>query len=616
MKFKRLVLRDFFSVEKLDLDFSKYKGITIISGVTHGAGSDSNGAGKSTIFEAIIWGLFGKTIRRLDSVKDVIRDGAKRAICIIDLEKDGRVIRVERERGSTELLKVSDLKNGTTSGTQETLEKLLGIDYGMCMRTAMFSGEMSSFCKVTQAERQVLLEKLLGIHQYDDACSIASEEVKDINIKLTDLENKIEDYTRDAERYQKDLDDLLEKHDNAHAEFCMERDVAFNDQFDVGPEISSSYSELARKSIEKIDEADNFKSEDVKWSKERDKIFRGSQAIRDDFTRSGSDVGSCQAEIAKVKKNIQKLENDEHPDFCPHCKQAWPQEETHIKVILQGYNLDLTKLDKKYATTRGLLTRAEKTYNDSLMEIKAHDMKQPEIGSAEAEYSLLGRKIKMLEIDYTSKVNHLKSLERNYWKEDSFNSVIKKMEDNLKVVNSKLKKAKEDLEDFTGLRDVTLFWKKGYSKTGIPYLLTDDAVPMINESLHESINILTDGALSVKFSHADDKKSSFVIDVDHEEGAKSYAGLSKGEHTKVDVGTMLAIRDVAVKKMGLTFEQLFYDEIFDGMDASGSARIMDLLRKRYRDTNIFMVTHDSELKSHGDNQLIMIKEDGISRISE
>ena len=66
MKILKLTAINFMSYERVEIDFTAFSGITLISG--------TNGSGKSTIFEAIVWALYGKTLRNM-SAGDVVKDG-------------------------------------------------------------------------------------------------------------------------------------------------------------------------------------------------------------------------------------------------------------------------------------------------------------------------------------------------------------------------------------------------------------------------------------------------------------------------------------------------------------------------------------------------------------
>ena len=63
MQIKKVSIQNFYSIKKIDFDFTKYKGVTLIEGENKDTGG-SNGAGKSALFEAVVWGLYGKTIRK------------------------------------------------------------------------------------------------------------------------------------------------------------------------------------------------------------------------------------------------------------------------------------------------------------------------------------------------------------------------------------------------------------------------------------------------------------------------------------------------------------------------------------------------------------------------
>ena len=63
MKINKIEIRNFYSIKKTSLNFNNFKGLVLIEGKNKDTGG-SNGAGKSVLIEAVVWGLFGKTIRK------------------------------------------------------------------------------------------------------------------------------------------------------------------------------------------------------------------------------------------------------------------------------------------------------------------------------------------------------------------------------------------------------------------------------------------------------------------------------------------------------------------------------------------------------------------------
>jgi hypothetical protein len=140
MKIFNLKAKNFYSFRELNLDINDYKGIVRISGKNKDSGG-SNGSGKSSIFEAIVFGIFGKTIKKSTEESLVNTQAGKDCKVSIAIEKNGNQILIERTKRPTSLnLFVNgDNKNKeAASETQKVIEELLQTDYKSFLTSTAF----------------------------------------------------------------------------------------------------------------------------------------------------------------------------------------------------------------------------------------------------------------------------------------------------------------------------------------------------------------------------------------------------------------------------------------------------------------------------------------------
>ena len=143
MKIKKAIIKNFYSIESLEINLEKYKGITLIEGVNKDTGG-SNGSGKSSLVEAFMWGLTGKTIRK--SNEEALVNHRNKRKCSVELHlNDNIVIRRQKKPSFLELF-VGDnnLTKESIARTQEEIEKLLGCNYKSLLCTSFF-GQHNSF---------------------------------------------------------------------------------------------------------------------------------------------------------------------------------------------------------------------------------------------------------------------------------------------------------------------------------------------------------------------------------------------------------------------------------------------------------------------------------------
>ena len=132
MKIQKIRIKNFYSFKNVELDFSKYSGIVRILGDNKDSGS-SNGAGKSSIFEAVTWGIYGTTIRKSTEEALVNAQAGKDCFVEIIIHKEGiGTLVISRAKRPTSLNfiingEVSNKANATE--TQKFIEDVLDTDY-------------------------------------------------------------------------------------------------------------------------------------------------------------------------------------------------------------------------------------------------------------------------------------------------------------------------------------------------------------------------------------------------------------------------------------------------------------------------------------------------------
>ena len=192
-------------------DFS-VPGLTCIEAVVEGVpGHDSNGAGKSFLFDGVSWCLYGRCIRKDYTGDDIIRgkwdSRRKRNIpapgvwtCVTTHIVGGpKPVRVERYRKHPEhankvFLYVDEIpvSRGTNAETERAIEELIGMDFATFCNVIAFGvrEDVKSFYAAADGDRKGVMDNLLGLALYTDAEQVARRRLRKLGAKLSDLDDK------------------------------------------------------------------------------------------------------------------------------------------------------------------------------------------------------------------------------------------------------------------------------------------------------------------------------------------------------------------------------------------------------------------------------------------
>lgn len=211
----RLQIQGFLSYQqKADLDFSTID-LACISG--------SNGAGKSSLLDAITWALFGEARRRDDTVINHQSPGAE---VILDFAYEGVIYRVQRSKKKEEATKLeffiqSDenlwkpLTEATMRNTEERIRQSLRLDYETFINASFFlQGKADQFAQQRPGDRKRILSSILGLEVWEKYKEEAARRRRTAELDLSGVDAQLKEIeaelSEEESRIQK-LADLEEK---------------------------------------------------------------------------------------------------------------------------------------------------------------------------------------------------------------------------------------------------------------------------------------------------------------------------------------------------------------------------------------------------------------------
>jgi DNA repair exonuclease SbcCD ATPase subunit len=169
MRIQKLKVKNFYSFRDLEIDFKDYTGIVRLVGKNKDAGG-SNGSGKSSIFESVLFGLFGKTIRRSTEESLVNTYSKKELLVDLSLESGGQSIQILRTKRPTSLNLLVDGVNKnkeSATETQKYIEELLQIDYKSFMSSVVFGQHSElSFLDSSPEDKRNIIKNCFNLEEF------------------------------------------------------------------------------------------------------------------------------------------------------------------------------------------------------------------------------------------------------------------------------------------------------------------------------------------------------------------------------------------------------------------------------------------------------------------
>ena len=623
LRFKKVTLENFLSFEKAEINFTSH-GYTLVQGknncVTDCA--YSNGSGKSTIFESIIWCLCGETIRgSKDTCNKLTSNGAKVDLLFDVDSNEYQVIRYKEYKPVGTNLKIfinGEDKSG--KGIRDT-EKLLAeylpdltasligsviiLGQGLPMRFSNNtpSGRKDVLEKLSKSDfmlqdlkdrvskrKDFLSKKIRGIE--DTILSLSTKEsilVENIN-SLTEEKNKLESDSSDVDDLSNKIL-FLERHLESLKTSKQEADVLLLDTENALDSHTKEYEE-AKQSFLSLQTA-------------------SLKQFEDEISFEKDICSTISAKIGLIREEIRSIQSIK--DICPTCGQKMPGV---IKPSTTSQEESLQKLldefEKHKLAKASLLTKKEARkmeLEDSFLSRKEYyeekiSYYKNQLNSIRASINQLSKQITDTSVELTSLRYQKNTLQEHL---ASCKEAIKAKELELEQLQSDLLYNNNEKEIWQLHLDYINKMNTALSREFRGYLLTS-VIEFINNKSKEYCMAVFD---TDKIDFCLDG-NNILISYD----GKDYSNLSGGERQKVDLIVQFAIRDMLCKYLNFSSNILAIDELFDNLDSIGCERALNLVSKLTDVESIFVVTHHSDIPIPSDSILLVEKgEDGIRRIS-
>lgn len=528
-----------------EIVFDKHK-TTLIVG--------ENGAGKSTILDALCFGLYGKPFRKVN--KNQLINTVNTKGTVIELEfrvgrKEYRVVRGIKPN-TFEIYSDGQLidQNADAKEYQEMLEsQILKLNQKSFAQIVILgSASFVPFMQLPSSHRREIVEDLLDIQIFSTMNSILKDKISYNRIKATDVDYKIKGGAEKIEMYKKHIESLKQNNDDLVKQ-KQDQIVTLNTNIEQSNSQATTIGEEITTLTESIGD--------------QDKVRTKLEKIRD-ISRQ------VDLKLAKIKKDAEFFTSH---DDCPTCRQGIADE--HKAQIVEKSTTQIVEIE----------SGKEKI----VAELSAINERLGIINQVSTQITAKNREVSDILVQVRTWTNfitginkEIEDLSKNTKQIDANTEEIKTLKEELRVAIAE----KEDLSKDKQVFDIAAVLLKD---SGIKTKIIRQYVPIINKLIN-------------KYLAAMDFFVSFELNENFEETIKSrfrdeftYESFSEGEKMRIDLALLFAWRAVAKLRNSASTNLLIMDEVFDSsLDSSGTDEFLKILNGLTSDTNTFIISHKGD----------------------
>jgi len=536
----------------------------------------SNGAGKSTILDALTFSLFGKPFRKIN--KPMLVNSVNEKDCEVHIEfrigpNQFKVIRGIKP-GKFEIWQNGAMLDQSSNAAdyQKQLEQnILKMNYKSFTQIVVLgSSTFVPFMRLPLAQRREIIEDILDIQIFSvmntalkDKMKTSTEEMRDADYNVDMAEQKIS--------MQRQLIEQLSTKDEA----IIKDKQNYIDQL-LGEEETCQASVL------------QLNKESEKLCKDLEELSGANKKLN----TLNNLKGKLTNKLTTYKKQHEFFEEN---DTCPTCSQSITKEvREHKAGVIRSQVKELVLAIEELRCN--MLDEQERCDKHTEISKELSDVQQ-KIAGHNATVTRINKNVRQLMMDVETLQNSKDDNSAEYEKL----KYLEKEHDDLKRQVALVKKE----------RDTLLAAGHLLKDNGIKTRIIKRYLPVMNKLINQYLQNM-------------DFYINFALNESFEETIKSrfrdifsYESFSEGEKARIDIALLLTWRSVAKLKNSVDTNILILDEIFDGsLDQNGTGELGWILRNFDDNTNVFVISHKESLEGKFDRTLMCEKVKNFSVVSE
>lgn len=643
MDIKSLDIENFCAIGEAHLTLDN-RGLILIQGVNaDDSSAKSNGAGKSSIVDALCWVLYGTTARGETGDAIVNSKAKKDTAVIVEIDDAGTEYKVARYRKHTKhknqlfayqyddgMKAWIDISKGTERETQEVVQKIMGSSLEV-FKGSIYAGQeqMPDLPGMTDKHLKLLVEEGAGVEELGEAHAEAQKQTLTVEKELAVAYTVRNNTTLALNEAQDTLNNYIEQEklfddgrkDRAKTELTKVPPLqAYLKGLDAkisalpsAPTLTARKTaieaQLTAHSAEKAEQA---------------RLMSVTLAADRRVTAAKTHASNVRANLANAKNALASVEAKIGAP-CGECGKAYCEHD--VEAVKRLREADIVRLTKDFEASIEEAKKVIAEHTAALTAQAAFEASMTDVSAVSAELAGINAQLRDLaELEhqhkrYSAEIEAVKAAAKTKLTEaNPWSAHVPAQRAKVATLDSKLAGDEATVEMLEEKHQLLKDAVAVFGPAGVRAHILDTVTPFLNHQTGEYLGALADGNIHATWSTLTanakgELKEKFSIAVENDHGGKSFGLQSGGEKRKVRIACALALQDMVASRATKPINIFIADEVDHALDDNGLERLMGVLDRKAKERGTVLVISHNALSDWIDQTITVTKSGGKSTVS-